>query len=218
MQSHFHYHTFVCNIFYTLMRSKVGNIFGSDFLQFDSISVAFHCHAALKMLWKDSVHYEKLLAHRMSFIVESDEMLVVLQDIHSRLILGQAGAIHRELGEVLVEVSRLPTLGVGIERNHKVNKGVHSALRSRTDGGKVEKQIAIAHNSRQDGRGMDQKRSGYEQFLRKAIRLAESTGGLRGGGTGTVVVDGDGLGEGGDEDAEDVEDYHIEALLSGKRS
>lgn len=41
----------------------------------------------------------------------------------------------------------------------------------------------------------------------------ESTDGSRGGGNGTAVVDGDGLGEGGNEDAEDMKDYYLEALL-----
>lgn len=107
------------------------------------MSVASHCHAPLKMLSKVTVHYDKLLAQGMGFIIESDETLVALQEFHPRLIWGQDGARYRELEEILVEVYRTLTLDAGNERNQKFNKRVQSALRSRMGGRKVEKQVAI---------------------------------------------------------------------------
>lgn len=82
----------------------------------------------------------------------------------------------------------------------------------------MEKQAAIALNSEKHGKGMDQDRGGYEQVLRKAIWLAESSGGLQVGGTGTAILYGDCLGRKGDYEAEDMENYHLEALLSQTNS
>lgn len=78
------------------------------FFQFDSTSVVSHYHASLKMLSKDTVHYDKLLVQYMSFIVEFDETLVALQGFHPRLLWGQSGARFRELVEVLINFYRTP--------------------------------------------------------------------------------------------------------------
>ncbi|KAG3008259.1 hypothetical protein PC120_g16343 [Phytophthora cactorum] len=46
-----------------------------------------------------------------------------------------------------MKVYSAPASTAGVERNHKVAKRIHSASRNRTSRGKVEEQVAVAHNS-----------------------------------------------------------------------
>lgn len=204
MLSDVHYLAFVCDPFWTSMRGKVADICGADFLQFDGTSVSVHCHRALKMLSRNEEHYEKLLAQFMQFTIESDTTLCTLQDWHPRLLWGQADAQFAELARTMVEIFQAPASAAGIERNHKMNKQVHTALRSRLGNGKVEKQVAIAHNEQQHKRPLKQKRAKCEYYLREAARLASSS---------QIQSDGTHDGRFGYED-EGEGDEHMEALLA----
>lgn len=208
MLSDVHYLAFVCDPFYSSMRAKISDICGADFLQFDSTTVTSHCHLALRMVSSSAEMYDTLLQQYMEFTVSPDETLLSLQDWHPRLLWGQAKDRFKELSTVLCEVYRAPASGAGIERNHKQNKRVHTALRSRLGGGKVEKQVAISHNASQRQREVDHKRSRFEHHLREAARLGSNSS------PSTNVERNNGIAD--ECSASDDEDdaLHLEALLA----
>ncbi|KAG4243136.1 hypothetical protein PC116_g9007 [Phytophthora cactorum] len=70
-----------------------------------------------------------------------------IADCQPRMIWSQARSQFLTLADLLVKVYTAPGSTAGVERQHKVAKRVHTAVRNCTGGGKVQEQVAVAHNS-----------------------------------------------------------------------
>ncbi|KAG2773443.1 hypothetical protein JG687_00009635 [Phytophthora cactorum] len=64
-----------------------------------------------------------------------------------------------------MKVYSAPASTAGVERNHKVAKRIHSASRNRTSRGKVEEQVAVAHNSVVLDLEIDSYRQKFEEYI-----------------------------------------------------
>ncbi|KDO19279.1 hypothetical protein SPRG_15549 [Saprolegnia parasitica CBS 223.65] len=71
------------------------------------------------------------------------------------------------LSACMVKIFCGPALTAGVERNHKVGANVHTALRNRLGNGKVERQVAVAHNANVAKRGGPELRHPFAHFMAK---------------------------------------------------
>ncbi|KAG2786033.1 hypothetical protein PC129_g10805 [Phytophthora cactorum] len=81
------------------------------------------------------------------------------------MIRPQAWSQFPTLADLFVKVYTAPGSTAGVERQHKVAKRVHTAVRNRTGGGKVHEQVAVAHNSVVAKLQLDDKRQQFEKWI-----------------------------------------------------
>lgn len=126
---------------------------------------------AISSLGEGDEHALDLMKEFMEFSVAPQPLLLSLKEWHPRLLWGQAQLQYPALTKVLCEVYKAPASSAGIERNHKVNKRVHNSRRGRLGDGKVERQVAVAHNTSQLARKLPTKRgSGFEGIIVQAFQ------------------------------------------------
>lgn len=129
------------------MKIDVERKYGAEALQIGKGGLLTQCHAALKELsGDDEERGTRLLNEFMHLSVKPDKTLLMLKAHHPRLIWAQLTDVYPTLATTLMQVYQAPASTSGTERNHKVGKKVHTSVRSRLSAGKVERQLAIAHN------------------------------------------------------------------------
>jgi hypothetical protein len=79
-----------------------------------------------------------------------------IEHFHPKLVWAQTNEQFSVLSACMVKIFCGPASAAGVERNHKVSANVHTALRNRMGSGKVERQVAVAHNAQVISRGAPQ--------------------------------------------------------------
>ena len=166
---------FMCDPHFFEMRKHCDQKHGSEFTGMGTD--VFHAsHDALKILSDDAMHEQLLMGEFMDFSVQPNRLLLLLKEWQPRLIWGQLQSVYPSLSKVLFHVYRSPASTAGVERNHKMNKRVHSKIRCRIAETKVEKQVSVAHNSSQFLRNLQNKRtSRFERHIARHFEETEST-------------------------------------------
>jgi hypothetical protein len=87
----------------------------------------------------------------------------------------QGQATFPVLAERLMKVYSVPSSTAGVERNHKVAKRIHTAARNRMSSGKVEQQVAVAHNGVVSSMTLKDERQSFEVLMQQHLMMNAST-------------------------------------------
>lgn len=164
---------FFCDPFFFDMRDAVERKYGATALQIGKGSLRSQCREALDALARgDAALSAQLTNDFLRFSAQPHASLSALKKHPPRLIWGQLTEEYPALAPTLMQVYMAPASTAGVERNHKTGKRVLCARRSRCGTGKVERQLAIAHNG---------------HFINRERESRKSTQ-LRGGGFESIIV------------------------------
>lgn len=147
------------------MGQRVAERCGDSSLQFNKRSFSPHCQSVLRALRNCDDHYQDLLQNYVSFTVKPSKELLSLLQFHPRLAGGQMQDQIRKLALLLCEVYRTASYEFVIECNRKINKHVMNSRWGRLVDGKVQQQVAVAHNKHILRRDMDKERVRFEYVI-----------------------------------------------------
>jgi len=164
---------FFCDPFFYPLRTGFVDTYGSAALGLGKGDLNAQCVAAIKLITRcrssevcDAVmgDFLNLCVDMATFVDQASSII----NYHSRLIWGQCGGKYKYLTAELLKIYTGPASTAGVERQHKVGKRVHTARRNRAGGGKVEQQVAVAHNSATARRKLTHTRHAFEHILAQA--------------------------------------------------
>lgn len=150
---------YFCDPYYANMRAQVIEKFRGSFVDLSGVSIIEQCHRSLRLLSDSEEHHVKLMGEFMEYSVNPDPLLAELSKWHPRLIWGQAQHLYPSLSRVLCNVFRAPASIVRIRRNRSTGKRFYSSEWAHMREQKVERQLAIAHNSQQLRRSLPSQRN-----------------------------------------------------------
>jgi len=165
---------FFCDPFFYSLRLAFVDRYGADALGLGKGDINSQCIAALKLitrLQQDSGKYDALIGDFLNLSVDMPSFVAnaaPIMNYHARLLWGHCGGKYPHLAAALIKVYTGPASTAGVERQHKVGKRVHTARRNRTGGGKVERQVAVAHNTATARRTLTLSRHAFERILADA--------------------------------------------------
>jgi len=168
---------YFCDPFYYGMRQQVVATVGVDAIELGQGDLDTQCRNAITLLAakelpnSDGTTYNlSLLGEFMRFCIAAAAFAASnasISHFHPKLVWAQADAQFPVLSKCLVKVFCGPGLAAGVERNHKVSANVHTALRNRIGAGKVERQVAVAHNASVANRGTPSVRHEFAKVMAK---------------------------------------------------
>jgi hypothetical protein len=168
---------FYCDPFFRDLRLNVLSTFGRDAIELGKGDLKAQCRAALKLLTRraDSPgsNFDELLGEFLDFCVHEEQFVSEIRSIvvyNPRLIWAQVSDRYPKLAAALIKVYTAPASFAGVERHHKDGKRVHTFLRNRTGAGKVERQVAVLHNSATARRALHTQRHRFEFLISKCCR------------------------------------------------
>lgn len=175
---------FYCDPFYFQLRKNVAAKLGSTAIELGHGNIKTQCRQGLVVM--ASRHetpdgsvavQDALVAEFLRFCLSERQILADAQGIITftpRLIWSQFTDEYPKLSDVLIKVYTGPASTAGVERQHKVGKRVHTSRRNRTGAGKVEQQVAIAHNASTRRRVFPDKRDGFEIVVGGLCSLSDA--------------------------------------------
>lgn len=138
---------YFCDPYFFQMRDDVEKWTGTDALQLGKGSLRSQCRTALVDLADGNEELStKLCNEFMQFSAKPHSSLSALKQHQPRLIWGQMTEVYPALAKKLMQVYMAPASTAGVERNHKTGKNILCARRASCGPGKIERQLAIAHN------------------------------------------------------------------------
>lgn len=163
---------FFCDPYFFDMRRDVEMVHGAEALQIGKGSLRAQCRSALVELADGNAERSANLVNDfLRLSAKPHTSLSVLKQHSPRLIWGQPTEDYPTLAPTLMQFYMAPASTAGLERNHKTGKSVLCARRSRCGAGKVERQLAIAHNGhflnreRQSNSAMQLRVGGFESVI-----------------------------------------------------
>jgi hypothetical protein len=163
-----------CDPFYFGFRKNVFSVYGASVIELGNGDLSEQCRKGLKLLTRLDPNpdeaFHQLQSEFMRLGCEEAGFLKLTEGIinyQPRMIWSQLRGQYPTLASVLVKVYIAPGSASGVERQHKVGKRVHTARRNRTGSGKVERQVAIAHNASTAKRVLDCTRQKYEFIIQR---------------------------------------------------
>jgi hypothetical protein len=163
---------FYCDPFFRQLRINVAATFGEETVELGKGDLKSQCRKAIQLITRrheknsssTDVH-DSVVSQFMIFCTNEAKFEEGFRDLlnyHPRLIWSQAPTLYSTLAPFLIKIYTGPASSAGVERHHKVGKRVHTQRRNRTGGGKVERQVAIAHNTATITRQLSMKRHQFE--------------------------------------------------------
>jgi hypothetical protein len=166
---------FFCDPFYYKMRKNVEAKIGNTPLQMGKGGLKEQCRCAIQLLSRlheapdvGLSYHDLLLAEFMHFSVVDEAFSLAnksIEHFHPKLVWAQANEQFPVLSACMVKIFCGHASAAGVERNHKVSANVHTALRNRMGSGKVERQVAVAHNAKVISRGAPQIRHKFARVM-----------------------------------------------------
>jgi len=166
---------FVTDPLFLDMRQRLTAVYGTSFVELGQGSLSEQCYSALDQIDSSpDAAIKTEFVKWMSKLYAANSLYMASRRLKPAYIWASMDdSALANLAPVLVQLHSNPTGAAGGERNHKTTKRVASAVRCRVGDCNIERQVAVAFNTRQLERGLATEREG--KFIDRVVGLAATS-------------------------------------------